>query len=726
MFNSPYYIGILFKEDFLKHFQNFIFFINELDISQSNNTKSLLQEHYQKEFRITPHYQTKKIAGEDHSPTFESTVSYSEELHFSAIGTSKKLAESKVAYDICVHFQLLPKPKKLKYQNIKALWMELKDQQSRKSYINPNLNKFFGFSDQFDSIQAFNPSRLKRISKCSISHKKYATLGAFYIQFLANVSVLEANLLDETITRPNVVGIGVVSNNALMKLYNSNIINIKSLPYQSNNDYEQSYLIDCIQSLFGISFLQTLYNQHENSYIEILESSESIKWINRRVKNLSIDCNINKDFIPSFTLEYLQKYGFYLSLKRNAFEEYFLKIKHIRTCKEFILTSNKQAINKKQSMIELASICLKTLDRMTGVYLIPSYSIAQTQKDLISFFIRNINDDVEFNISHEELKFLDNLYHEYNSHDIEQLKEEWHSNHLNTLHKAIILYLIHKSLNLINTDIQYDQYPALISLLNKEIFFYENSNVQSFDDKSYEIDLNKPCESNLSDEKTLASTSNNCHNLDVILEQYNRLSLEELESLWKYKNQSFKFVEEAATVLAKIRYERGIDFKLYGYNSFLNIDLITELNLPHYKHKNIKNNIHNNFIIDHQDNRERKLKEIVVRKGQNNFRNTLFKYWRKCSITGCEIKEIIDAAHIYPYRSEKDNNIKNGLLLRTDLHRLFDNYLLSINPESLTVHISEKIKDSHYSSLNGIKIEDKIGLSKTALNHHWFLFTSMD
>jgi HNH endonuclease len=45
---------------------------------------------------------------------------------------------------------------------------------------------------------------------------------------------------------------------------------------------------------------------------------------------------------------------------------------------------------------------------------------------------------------------------------------------------------------------------------------------------------------------------------------------------------------------------------------------------------------------------------------------------------------------IRPYRGDHDNDPKNGLLLRTDLHTLFDLNLLGIKPDTLTVIIHRR------------------------------------
>lgn len=63
----------------------------------------------------------------------------------------------------------------------------------------------------------------------------------------------------------------------------------------------------------------------------------------------------------------------------------------------------------------------------------------------------------------------------------------------------------------------------------------------------------------------------------------------------------------------------------------------------------------------------------------------------------------MEVAHIQSYRSEKSNNTRNGLLLRVDIHRLFDNDLIYID-DTYVVHISNHIVNEYYKKFDGLKI----------------------
>ena len=88
-----------------------------------------------------------------------------------------------------------------------------------------------------------------------------------------------------------------------------------------------------------------------------------------------------------------------------------------------------------------------------------------------------------------------------------------------------------------------------------------------------------------------------------------------------------------------------------------------------------------------------------VRRGQAEFRsNLLGAYGSKCVITGEGPEEVLEAVHIVPHSVSGINELDNGLLMRADLHHLFDDGLLTINPISKTVEMLEMLEISEISS----------------------------
>jgi len=110
--------------------------------------------------------------------------------------------------------------------------------------------------------------------------------------------------------------------------------------------------------------------------------------------------------------------------------------------------------------------------------------------------------------------------------------------------------------------------------------------------------------------------------------------------------------------------------------------------------------------ISDQDLRKKVLAEIHRRQGQPMFRQALLKaYNGKCAVSGCSTTDLLDAAHIIPYRGEHTNAVRNGLLLRTDIHRLFDLGLISIDPSTRAIGISDKLNGTIYEAYRGKKLE---------------------
>ncbi|HEY6978139.1 MAG TPA: HNH endonuclease, partial [Chitinophagaceae bacterium] len=82
-----------------------------------------------------------------------------------------------------------------------------------------------------------------------------------------------------------------------------------------------------------------------------------------------------------------------------------------------------------------------------------------------------------------------------------------------------------------------------------------------------------------------------------------------------------------------------------------------------------------------------------VRVGQGAFRVLVTDaYNRRCSISGEKTLPVLEAAHIKPYNLEGPHKISNGLLLRSDIHKLFDSGYITITKD-YKVEVSKAIKE---------------------------------
>jgi putative restriction endonuclease len=54
---------------------------------------------------------------------------------------------------------------------------------------------------------------------------------------------------------------------------------------------------------------------------------------------------------------------------------------------------------------------------------------------------------------------------------------------------------------------------------------------------------------------------------------------------------------------------------------------------------------------------------------------------------------VLEAAHIVPYAAGGQHELSNGILLRSDLHRLFDLGYVTVNPDDHRVVMSRRIRE---------------------------------
>lgn len=86
-----------------------------------------------------------------------------------------------------------------------------------------------------------------------------------------------------------------------------------------------------------------------------------------------------------------------------------------------------------------------------------------------------------------------------------------------------------------------------------------------------------------------------------------------------------------------------------------------------------------------------------ARLGQGAFRALVTDaYQRRCAITGESTLPVLEAAHIQPYAEHGLHAVQNGLLLRSDFHKLFDSGLVTIEPD-LTIRVSGRIRDAWFN-----------------------------
>lgn len=96
---------------------------------------------------------------------------------------------------------------------------------------------------------------------------------------------------------------------------------------------------------------------------------------------------------------------------------------------------------------------------------------------------------------------------------------------------------------------------------------------------------------------------------------------------------------------------------------------------------------------------------IRPRLGQGTFRYTVERAYQKCAVTREHSLPALEAAHIIPYSAGGLHEITNGLLLRADIHRLFDRGYVTVTPD-FEFKVSDSLGDDYhngkvYYQLNG-------------------------
>jgi len=83
-------------------------------------------------------------------------------------------------------------------------------------------------------------------------------------------------------------------------------------------------------------------------------------------------------------------------------------------------------------------------------------------------------------------------------------------------------------------------------------------------------------------------------------------------------------------------------------------------------------------------------------------------YGRACAVSSEHSLPALEAAHIRPYKEGGEHRIGNGILLRSDIHRLFDKGYMTITPDH-RIEVSRRLKDDFdngksYYPFNGSRL----------------------
>ena len=84
---------------------------------------------------------------------------------------------------------------------------------------------------------------------------------------------------------------------------------------------------------------------------------------------------------------------------------------------------------------------------------------------------------------------------------------------------------------------------------------------------------------------------------------------------------------------------------------------------------------------------------VMQRLGQGSFRVLVTDAYKwRCAFTGSPVLHVLEAAHIKPFSEGGPHAVSNGILLRQDVHTLFDRGYVTVTPE-YRVEVSRRIKE---------------------------------
>lgn len=119
------------------------------------------------------------------------------------------------------------------------------------------------------------------------------------------------------------------------------------------------------------------------------------------------------------------------------------------------------------------------------------------------------------------------------------------------------------------------------------------------------------------------------------------------------------------------------------------------------------------------------LTKRLARPGQQRFRSNALTLWEhRCAVSGLSLDRALEAAHIIPHIESGRMSARNSIVLRADLHRLFDSGLMAINPDRLevTFHPRAELAYAEYKG-EQIRLPDD-GPEANDFEERWQLFKS--
>ncbi len=131
-----------------------------------------------------------------------------------------------------------------------------------------------------------------------------------------------------------------------------------------------------------------------------------------------------------------------------------------------------------------------------------------------------------------------------------------------------------------------------------------------------------------------------------------------------------------------------------------------------YLTPNTTSNVAEGGVSETQDAAPSKFGKPILKEpriGQSTFRvRVTDAYRRMCAMTGESTLVVLEAAHIVPYTNKDGTHeVTNGMLLRSDFHRLFDRGLVSVTPD-YKIRVSQKIREAYFNGKAYYRLDNEL------------------
>lgn len=223
---------------------------------------------------------------------------------------------------------------------------------------------------------------------------------------------------------------------------------------------------------------------------------------------------------------------------------------------------------------------------------------------------------------------------------------------------------------------------------NEEVYLaYCSDFIPQSDSRKHEIDINKiPAYYREKINETYSEDADNSNKVSVWL----KLSaLEKVEQGWQYLEQ---------IVLNSTK--KSIVDSLAGQSAHFFVDDHNPAIIPALI--DVQRDALQQYQPSAEDERKFRAVQVADRQGQPKFRNELMNIYNgKCCITGCDVTAVLQAAHVTAFNGEGSHALENGMLLRADIHYLWDRFLIAIHPKTKKLEIASQLKGTEYEQYEG-------------------------